>query len=352
MQMPVTHFQALTTIRRERLLPFPGKVLARKGQRVQASDVLAECDLTPEFALVEYARGLGLPPDQADAYVQVKVGMDVEKNDLIAGPLGIMKRVVRSPYQGRVVLMGDGQLLLRLKSQPFSLVAGFEATVVELIAERGVILQTMGVLVQGIWGNGKVANGMVAAVLRQPDEELTESHFDQRAQNAIVIGSFVTKESALEKAAALPVRGLVLGGLEATLLPLAEKMPYPIVVLDGFGPYPINPYAYPMLVTNEKREAYLNGERWDAYRGTRPEMIIPLPVEDYPTESHETSELTVGKSVRLCRAPYCGRIGKVERLLSGKAILPNGLSVQAAQVRLADDELVVSPIVNLEILET
>ncbi|MCX8063466.1 MAG: hypothetical protein N3D16_12870, partial [Anaerolineales bacterium] len=348
----VTHFQPLTVIRRERLLPFPGKVLARKGQRVQATDVLAECDPTPEFALVDYARGLGLTPQQADAFVQVKVGMDIEKNDLIAGPVGVMRRVVRSPYQGRVVLMGDGQLLLRLKSQSVSLLAGFEATVVELIADRGVILQTMGVLAQGIWGNGKVANGIVIAVLRQADEELTESHLDQRAQNAIVIGSFVTKETTLEKAATLPVRGLVLGGLEATLLSIAEKMPYPILVLDGFGPYPLNPYAYPILVTNERREAYLNAERWDAYRGTRPEIIIPLPVGDYQTESHETAELSVGKTVRLSRAPYCGRIGKVEQLLGGKAILPNGLSVQAAQVRLADDELVVSPIANLEIIET
>lgn len=352
MQLPVTHFQPLTTIRRERLLPSAGKVLARKGQKVKSSDILAECELTPQFTLVEYARGLGLSPQQADAFLQVKVGMDIEKNDLIAGPVGIMKRVVRSPYSGRVVLMGDGQLLLRLKSQPFTLQAGFEGTVVELIADRGAILQTVGVLAQGIWGNGRVANGMVVAVLGQADEELTEDHLDQRAQNAIIIGSYVSKGTTLEKAASLPVRGLVLGGLEATLVPMAEQIPYPILVLDGFGPYPMNPFAFPILVTNEKREAYLSAEKWDASRGTRPEIIIPLPVEDYHTESHETSELSVGKSVRIRRPPFYGRVGKVERLLNGKAILANGLSVQAAQVRLDDDELVLSPIANLEIIET
>lgn len=352
MQLPLTHFQALTTMRRERLLPFAGKVLARKGQKVQSSDILAECELTPQFALVEYGRGLGLAPQKADAFLQVKVGMDLEKNDLIAGPVGIMKRVVRSLHAGRVVLTGEGQLLLRLKSQPFTLQAGFEGTVVELIADRGVILQTVGVLAQGIWGNGRAANGIVVSVLAQADEELTESHLDQRAHNAIVIGSYVSKETTLEKAAALPIRGLVLGGLEANLIPMAEQMPYPILVLDGFGRYPINSFAYPILVTNEKREAYLSAEKWDAYRGIRPEIIIPLPVEDYPTESHETSELSVGNRVRICRAPFCGRIGTVEQILSGKAILPNGLSVQAAQVHLDDGELVVAPIANLEIIET
>ncbi len=352
MNLSVTHFQPLTTIRRERLLPTPGKLLARKGQRVEANDVLAECELTPQFALLEVSRGLGVSPQQADAAMQVKVGMDVEKNDLIAGPQGIMKRVVRSPYAGRVVLMGDGQVLLRLKSQPFSLQAGFAGTVVELIAERGVILQTVGVLAQGIWGNGKAANGIMVAVLARPDEELTESHLDQRSQNAIVIGSYVTSPATLQKALASSVRGLVLGGLEATLVPVAEQMPYPILVLDGFGPYPMNSLAYPILTTNEKREAYLNAEAWDAYQGKRPEIIIPLPVEDYGGESHATAELSVGTTVRICRSPYCGRIGKVERVLTGKSILPNGLSVQAVQVRLANDELVLSPIANLEILET
>lgn len=351
-QVPTTHIQALTIIRRERLLPYDGKVLARKGQKVQSSEIIAECESTPQFIIVEYARGLGLFPQQADAFVQVKVGMDIEKGDLIAGPVGIMRRVVRSPHQGRVVLMGDGQLLLRIKSQPFSLQAGFEGIVVELIGDRGVILQTVGALAQGIWGNGRVANGLIVTVLEHADEELTESHLDQQAQNAIVIGSFVTKGTTLEKAAALPVRGLVLGGLDATLLPTAEQMPYPILVLDSFGPYPMNPHAYPILSTNERREAYLSAERWDAFRGTRPEIIIPLPVGDYPAESHATSGLTVGKNVRLCRAPYCGRIGRVERLLSGKTIISNGISVQAAQVRLADDELVVTPIANLEIVET
>lgn len=352
MQLSVTHFQPLTTIRLERLLPSAGKVLARKEQKVQSTDIVAECQLAPQFVLIEYGRGLGLSPQQADAYVQVKAGMDLEKGDVIAGPLGIMRRVVRSPYSGRVMLMGEGQLLLRLKSQSFSLQAGFAGTVVELIADRGVILQTVGVLMQGIWGNGLAANGIVAAVLGSADEELTEEHLDQRAQNAIVIGSYVTTEKTLQKAATLPIRGLVLGGLEATLIPLAERMPYPILVLDGFGPYPMNPYAFPVLVTNEKREAYLSAEKRDALRGTRPELIIPLPLEDYPAESHESAELIVGTTVRITRTPYCGRIGKVEKLLSGKAILPNGLSVQAAQIRLADDEVVLSPIANLEIVET
>lgn len=351
MIVSVTHFQPLTVIQRERLLPFPGRVLVRKGQRVSSSETLAECDLIPGFVLVDYGRGLGVSPQQADEYLQVKPGMELEKNDLIAGPVGLMRRVVRSPYAGRVELTGEGQLLLRLRAKSFALSAGFSGTVIELIENRGAILQTVGVLVQGIWGNGQAASGSIVVASEHPEAELTETHLDQRAQNAILLGSYVTRRATLEKAAVLPIRGLVLGGIEGALISVAEKMPYPILVVDGFGAHPMNAIAYPLLASNEGREAFLNAQSWDAFRGKRPEVIIPLPLEEYPSPSSDTAELAVGKRVRICRSPYCGRIGTIEQLLTGTTILPNGLSVQAAQVRLAEDEWVVSPIVNLEVIE-
>ncbi len=86
---PVTHFLPLTTIRRERVLPIPGKVMVRKGQKVSASDTVAEANLTPSHQLLEVARGLGLRSEQADEYMQVEAGTIVAAGDIIAGPVGI-----------------------------------------------------------------------------------------------------------------------------------------------------------------------------------------------------------------------------------------------------------------------
>ncbi|MGB9641513.1 MAG: hypothetical protein ACPL4H_11435, partial [Anaerolineales bacterium] len=139
-----THISPLVTIRRERLLPHRGKVTVRKGQRVAAEDVVAVCEGDVRYVMLDYANGLGVPSQKADAYLAVKAGQEIEEKDILAGPLGWAKRVVRSPHKGQVVLAERGQLLLKVFNTPCELRAGFEAIVAEIIAERGVILETNG----------------------------------------------------------------------------------------------------------------------------------------------------------------------------------------------------------------
>ena len=66
----VTRVSILTTIRRRRVLPVIGRVLVRRGQKVAATDVIASADLAPQHLMLDIARGLGLPPDQAGSYIQ------------------------------------------------------------------------------------------------------------------------------------------------------------------------------------------------------------------------------------------------------------------------------------------
>ena len=61
-------------------------------------------------------------------------------------------------------------------------------------------------------------------------------------------------------------------------------MRFPIMVTEGFGAIPMNSAAFKLLTTNNKREATVNAEHFDRYTGSRPEVIIPLPISSEPDE--------------------------------------------------------------------
>ena len=95
LQAPVTHFLPLTAIRRERTLPSPGRVLVRAGQNVAASEIIAEMNLNPEYHLLDIPYILGISIQKADRIILCKPGDRLPQGDLIAGPVGIQRRLSR-----------------------------------------------------------------------------------------------------------------------------------------------------------------------------------------------------------------------------------------------------------------
>lgn len=350
MLAPVTHILPVTLIRRERLLPAPGKVLVRKGQTVAATDTIAEADLPAKHMLLDLVRGLGLPAAKADQQVKVPAGTPVSEGDLIAGPVGFPRRSVRAPKDGKVLLAGNGQVLLELKSSPFELKAGVPGEVVDLLPERGAVIQTSGALVQGVWGNGRVDFGLMYVLAKEPDHRLTADQLEVSLRGAVVLAGYCGDAATLKAAEELPIRALILSGMDTTLVPAALRLKIPLLLLDGFGPRPMNSSAFNLLTTNEQREAAVCAEKWDRYAGTRPELVIPLPASGPLQMPPETQEFTNGQKVRVLRAPHAGQIGTLEFVLPGKQTLPSGIRARAAQVRLENNEKALLPLANLEVL--
>jgi hypothetical protein len=350
MLAPVTHLLALTMIRRERSLRLPGKVLVRKGQKVNATDVVAEAVLTPEHLLVEVARGLGMRPEDADAVMQVKEGALLDEGDLIAGPVGLARRVVRAPRKGRVVLAGNGQALLEVESAPFGLKAGLPGDVVDLIPDRGAIIQTSGALLQGVWGNGRIESGVLLTAASAPEQVLTADRLDVSLRGSIVLAGHVEDGTVFKAAADLPLRGLILSSLAPQALAAAQAAPLAVMVMEGFGLRPMSAAAFRLLSTNERREAALNAEAWDPNAGTRPEVVIPLPAAADIPLPRDASLFEPGRTVRVVRPPHRGQAGTILSA-GGQALFPSGVRAPAAEVRLESGETVQVPLANLEALE-
>ncbi|HRJ74403.1 MAG TPA: hypothetical protein PLX90_00320 [Anaerolineales bacterium] len=350
MQAPVHHIVGLTTIVRERVLPISGNVTARIQQKVTPNDVVAETKWAREHVLLDVARLLNISPNAAERLVKCQVNDELSANAEIAKGKGMFAKSIRVPRAGRVVAVGGGQVLMEVGETKIELRAGIPGTVIEILPNKGVVIQTAGGLVQGVWGNGRIDSGILANLADAPDAILTPNRLDVSLRGSVILAGMVKDADTLDAAAELPARGLIIASIYPSLLAKAREMRYPILVTDGFGSLPMNSAAYKLLTTNAKREVTVNAEFYDRYTGARPEVIIPLPTSSEPPSPREVAEFAPGLQVRMRRPPSMGMVGSIVSVISGLTTLPSGLRAQSAEVKLENGETVIAPLVNLEVV--
>jgi hypothetical protein len=350
MLAPVLHVLPLTSIVRERTLPVAGKVNVNLNQKVNPTDVIAEANFAREHVLLDVARRFGVSAKVADKLIKVKEGDRLQEGGLVAESGGMFSRVIKAPRAGRVMVAGGGQVLMEVGDARIELRAGLPGLVTNIIPERGVVIRTVGALIQGMWGNGRVDNGLMTSLIENPDELLTVERLDVSLRGSVILGGHIRDADVLRVAAEMPVRGLIISSMNSSLLQQAAQMRYPILVLDGFGNMPMNSAAFKLLTTNNKRPVTVNAEPFDRYAGNRPEVIIPLEITSEPDEPNNYEIFAVGQQVRMRRSPHVGMLGAIVNLPGGLSKLSNGLRVPAAEVKLENGTNVLVPLVNLEVV--
>jgi hypothetical protein len=350
MQTTITQIHPLIQIRRTRTLPVSGTVLVRVGQKVTTSEVIAEAVIPTQHYLVDVFRALGLRSvAEAEKLIDRKVGDQVDKNDILAETGGMFSRVIRAPKPGRIVSIINGQILIETRTDKIALTAGFSGSVVDLIEDRGAVIETNGLLIQGLWGNEQIGFGPLAVDAESIEKELTSASLSITSRGAIISAAYCTQEEVFTLAASLPVGGLILGSMLPDLIPAAMKQNYPIILLEGFGRIGINETAKKLIISSSQREVSINAARWNKLTGVRPEMIISLPVggDSYRVEA----DFAAGQTVRVHTAPYNGRVGWIENIIAGLSLLPNGCRAHCAAIKFQDDEKAVVPLANLDIID-
>jgi hypothetical protein len=350
MHATVTQIHALTKIRRIRRLPVSGNVLVRVGQKVTTSEFLAEALVPSQHYLVDVFRALGLKSTvEADRLIERKVGDQVEKNDILAETGGVFSKVIRTPFSGRIVSVKNGQVLIETRVEKIGLKAGFSGSVSEVIRDRGAVIETNGLLIQGVWGNDQIGFGPLLIDTDAIEKELTSATLSLTSRGTVIIAAFCGKEDIFTLAGSLPVSGLILGSMLPDLIPVAMKQNYPIILMEGFGRTGINEIAKKLLISNAQREVSINAAIWNRVTGVHPEIIITLPAigETY----REEVDYAMGQIVRVHTSPYLGQIGSIERVGDGLVTLTNGIRTTATSIKFLNNEKAVVPFANMDIID-
>ncbi len=343
----VTHVSALAMVRRTRLLPYSGRVMVHESQKVKASDTIATCILPGRHVRIDLRQALNVKQlEKIAPLVEKKVGDALQKGDIIAQTKGMLRRIVRAPSNGYLISIDNGLALLEIDNQVFELKAGFSGFVHEIIPEKGAVIEYSGALIQGTWGNGKSNMGILASSNQDPGVEFTRTSLDVSMRGGIWLGSFCSQADALQACAELPLRGLILASMTADLIPVANSMPFPIILTEGFGNTPMNDAAYKLLATNDKREVSISASPWDRATGERPEIYIPLPSEGNALT--DIIELLPDQRVRVNMPPFSSKIGTIIRLHPSMTRLDNGIQVLAADVQFENSTAATIPVANLD----
>jgi len=350
MLAPVTHILPLTTIRRARMLPSEGRVLVREEQKINATDVIAEGSNPGQHVILDVRRAFGLTKmEQLERAMEHRPGDRLQKGDIIAQTGGVFSKIMRAPADCTLMAVYGGQVLLEVEPSPVELRAGINGVVVKVIPNRGAIVETNGSLIQGVWGNDKISVGLLMVLADSPREEFTRARLDVSLRGAIALAGQCLQADSLVAASELPLRGLILASIDPELVSVAREMPFPVIVLDGFGNVPMNQAAFKLLSSNEKRDICLNAADWNPYTGIRPEVVIPLPTG--AETARETSTFATGQNVRVNLPPYIGRVGTLARILPGNSMLPSGVLARAGVVDFGQDQYVMIPLADMDVLE-
>jgi hypothetical protein len=363
----------LTALRKERILPLQGEVLVREGDRVTAEQVVARTELPGNVHSVNVANLLSVLPDEVPSKMEKREGETVAPDDVIARNstlFGLFKSVAKSPVRGFVenVSSVTGQVLLREPPIPVEVEAYVDGAIAEVRPGEGVVVETHGSLVQGIFGIGGEAYGEIEVVAGSPDEPLDAPSIGPEHAGKILVGGSIVTSAALAKAVSVGARGIVAGGIDdptireflgydiGVAITGTEEKGVTVVITEGFGRIHMADATFELLRSRKGLKASMNGATQIRAGVIRPEVVVPLEgrrATGGPAASVVAGGLAPGTRVRIIREPFFGALGKVTALPAPLQKLPTEAMVRVLTVELEETKQSHTlPRANVEIIES
>jgi hypothetical protein len=324
-------------VRKRRVLPIPGETLVKKGDKVDPETIIARANLLGTFTTVDVRSDLGILQGEIEKAIKewfkVKVGDVVKEGDILASRKYFFGRRVKesiAPASGTIDYIGNvtGKLHIRAPPVPVEVKAYIPGEVVEVLPKEGVVIETFGAYVQGIFGVGGETHGELEIVVSSPDEILTEDKITSSHTGKILVGGSLITGEALKKAAKNHVNGVIVGSIEddslvdylgyeiGVAVTGEEEVNTTLIMTEGFGKMSMLTWTFNLLKKFGGKQASISGATHIRAGVIRPEIIIPLKSSDTTLlDSEETSnQLKPGTIVRIIRGQEFGAFAKVLKL--------------------------------------
>lgn len=316
-QLPETRLANFVRIRRERKLPIPGEVSAAIGLRIGAQDVLARAYPPKQRRALSLTRVLGVREADVPKRLLKQVGDPVEAREIIiAKPisLGVQRLVYRAPEAGQIAAIQGSWMILDVYGPPFDVPALYRGTIMSVTPREGGVIEAQGALVQGAWGSGQEAVGVIKWFGKSPDAILDADVLEADTRGSILIAGGGVTRAALERAHELRAAGIVVGSLAGELHTRATELSVPVIVTEGFGAKPMSAPVFELLNALNGQEAAINARYQPRGRNAaRPELFVPLVVsrmqQSDQTAEAKRPEVAPNARVRGICEPNLGRVG-------------------------------------------
>lgn len=361
---------ARTLVEKDRKLPLKGRVHVKKGDKVTAETVVASTDLPGNVFPLNVANLLGCEPREITDFLVKKEGDTVEKDEPIAetqGFFGFFKTFVRSPIKGTIESLSSvtGQAILREPPIPVEVHAYVDGVVENIFEDEGVQVNTVATFIQGIFGIGPEVVGELKMVAQSPSDVLDKDNVKIEHKGKIIVGGSLVTAAALARAVEVGVKGVIVGGYDAhdlkeflgydlgVAITGTEDKGITLVVTEGFGKIDMARKTFDLLNGANGHKASINGATQIRAGVIRPEVVIPIAVDNISEQKHAANTgMVIGGLVRIIRQPHFGEVAKVVSLPEKPVVIPSEAKVRVVEIEtLAKGEKMILPRANVEIIE-
>jgi hypothetical protein len=344
-----TIVQPLISMRRKRLLPREGEVIVKVGQDVPPLHVLARTPLSTEFIVISAGEQLGISHDQLVESLLVNVGDSINQGDSLVQMKRLLRtKQIKSPIDGTLAAVNNGRLVLQQTTDWHELRAMVNGRVVNYVNNRGVTLEIVGALIQGVWATGDMTLGDIEITGDSHNTPLLAEQIPANLDNRILVTPHIGELELLTNLADNHVRGIITGSMPIELCEAATSINFSVLLTEGIGKQPIAQPIFQLLQELVGEDATLFTHA-DDEMGQRPEIIVPR--KGVPNEMHPYNKpLTIGQTVRILRSPHQSNVGVIQTIYTHSHHTPDGVKAHGATVKLSDGTVIFVPTVNIDAL--